>query len=175
MLITISLISTNQLYHNLTSINLVNLIQIQKEEREFMDKQSDVLIKHQNLAIRNRSHKQETNIGKREAKEARDFKGGSLLAVGVTDKPEKKREKKGGGKTTTTTTERKKKTIKKRFFYNWQPFPSCFCKLARPMHGSIFSKEAHTLKKNMFLPRMTSIHQQHPPPRKYLTSPDFSR
>lgn len=142
-----------------------------------MDKQSDVLIKHQNLAIRNRSHKQETNIGKREAKEARDFKGGSLLAVGVTDKPEKKREKKEGGKTTTTTTttERKKKTIKKRFFYNWQPFPSCFCKLARPMHGSIFSKEAHTLKKNMFLPRMTSIHQQHPPPRKYLTSPDFSR
>lgn len=72
-----------------------------------MDKQSDVLIKHQNLAIRNRSHKQETNIGKREAKEACDFKGGSLLAVGVTDKPEKKREKKGRGKNNNNNNNRK--------------------------------------------------------------------
>lgn len=69
---------------------MVNLIQIQEEE---IHGQSGVLIKHQNLAIRNRSHKQETNIGKREAKEACDFKGGSLLAVGNRQTREKERKR----------------------------------------------------------------------------------
>lgn len=89
-----------------------------------MDKQSGVLITHQNLAIRNRSRKQETlERGKRGPRLQRQ-----LIVSGVTGKRGKKRKKKRGKKKKkkTTTTERKKKTIKRRFFYNWQPFLLAF-------------------------------------------------
>lgn len=91
-----------------------------------------------------------------------------LIVSGVTGKREKRgkrreREKKA-------TTEGKRKTIKRRIFYNWQPFLLLLAFVS--WHGSIFSKKAHnTLKKNMFVPRMTSIHQQRPPPRKYTPPP----
>lgn len=93
-----------------------------------------------------------------------------LIVSGVTGKREKRgkrreREKKA-------TTEGKRKTIKRRIFYNWQPFLLLLAFVS--WHGSIFSKKAHnTLKKNMFVPRMTSIHQQRPPPRKYPPPPRF--
>lgn len=59
-----------------------------------MDKQSDVLITHQNLAIRNRSRKQETlERGKRGPRLQRQ-----LIVSGVTGKRGKKRKKKRGKK-----------------------------------------------------------------------------
>lgn len=59
-----------------------------------MDKQSGVLITHQNLAIRNRSRKQETlERGKRGPRLQRQ-----LIVSGVTGKRGKKRKKKRGKK-----------------------------------------------------------------------------
>lgn len=59
-----------------------------------MDKQSDVLITHQNLAIRNRSRKQETlERSKRGPRLQRQ-----LIVSGVTGKRGKKRKKKRGKK-----------------------------------------------------------------------------
>lgn len=87
-----------------------------------------------------------------------------LIVSGVTGKRGKRRERKKKA-----TAERKRKTIKRRVSYNWQPF---LLPAFASWHGSIFSKKAHnTLKKNMFVPRMTSIHQQRPPPRKYPPPP----